>query len=261
MHFTRSRQGHLAGIFGMLALFGAGCGSNNKSGSGDAYASFAWSIYDIQDSTRLRSCAEVGAASVVVTLMNQRTGDVYTQNPVSCSGSNMEMSTAYVPADNYTVGFDLYGDPAIYGNATTLLDSFDLADGYGTTVVLPLYAGLNDFRGSVAPFVTQSFIVGWGIYYQGVPTTCSSVYAAGVDLDFAILGSSTWVTSPFDCVTGAGTSYAIPYDPTTQQRPTSAQWKLYLVDSTGQDIASLAGASVFVPTNTDINLGSQYFSF
>ena len=31
-------------------------------------------------------------------------------------------TTVTVPAGSYYAGFDLYGDPQIYGNATTLLD-------------------------------------------------------------------------------------------------------------------------------------------
>jgi hypothetical protein len=254
MHFTRSRQGHLVGILGMLALFGVGCGSNNKSGSGNAYASFAWDISNIEHRSTLMTCDEVGATKVVVTLMDLA-GNSISQDTVSCTGtnSNMEMSTSYVPAGDYTVGFDLYGDPHIYGNTPTLLDSFDLGDGYGNTAVVHLLPGLNDLRTSPAPFITQSFVVGWGLDFQGVLTTCSAMSAAGVDLDFSVDGGVTWVTSPFNCSTGAGTSYPIPYG------ETSVQWKLYLVDQTATDIASLAGATVGVPTSTNINLGTQYF--
>jgi hypothetical protein len=267
MRSIRSPRIHLAGIFGVLALFGAGCGgggSHSIPAGGDGYASFAWDIYDIQDTTyRTRlTCASVGAASVVVTLTNLQTGTVYNQSPVSCSGSNMEMSTAYVPAGSYTVGFALYGDPAIYGNALTILDSFDMVDSSGATSTFSILSGLNDFRSSVAAFVTQSFVLGWGISYQGAPTTCGAMYAAAVDLDVAVEGSSTWVTSRFNCTTGAGTSYAIPfYNPTTGQPATTVQWRLYLVDQTGQDIASVAGGTVGIPAYTDIDLGKQYFSF
>jgi hypothetical protein len=231
MRSIRSPQVHLAGIFGMLALFGAGCGgggSHSIPAGGDGYASFAWDIYDIQDTayrTRL-TCASVGAASVVVTLTNLQTGTVYSQDPVSCSGSNMEMSTAYVPTGSYTVGFDLYGDPTIYGNPPPILDSFDMADSSGATAAFRILSGLNDFRDSVATFVKRSFVLGWGITYQGAPTTCAAMYAAGVDLDLAVEGSSTWATSPFNCTTGAGTSYAIPlYNPTTRQLATTVQWR------------------------------------
>jgi hypothetical protein len=238
----------------MVALFGAGCGGGHKSGSGNAYASFAWDIYNIEHTSTPLACSAVGAAKVVVTLMDLA-GNSVSQDSVSCSGtnSNMEVSTSYVPAGDYTVGFDLYGDLQEYGNTTTLLDSFDLGDGYGNTTVVHLLPGLNDLRGSAAPFITQSFVVDWGLYYQGAPTTCSAMYAAGVDLDFSVDGGLTWVTSPFDCLTGAGTSYPIPYGKTT------VQWELYLLDQTSKDIASLAGGTVGVPSSTNVNLPTQYF--
>ena len=101
----------------------------------------------------------------------------------------------------------------------------------------------------MATFITRSFVLGWGITYQGAPTTCAAMYAAGVDLDLAVEGSSTWATSPFNCTTGAGTSYAIPlYNPTTRQLATTVQWRLYLVDQAGQDIASVAGGTLQTST-------------
>ncbi len=161
----------------------------------------------------------------------------------------MEMSTAYVPAGDYSVGFDLYGDPAIYGDATTLLDSFD------ATGVFHLYPGLNDFRGTLASFITQSFVVGWSIYAQGIPTSCSYVGANSVDFDFETDLSSARITSTFDCNQGSGISFSIPFE------ATSAQWQMYAVDIHGQDIASLAGGAVPVPGNVDIHLGTQPLSF
>jgi hypothetical protein len=254
MRSIRSPQIHLAGLLGMLALFGAGCGGGghtNSGTAGDAYASFAWSIYDIEDTTFRSplSCAAVGASNVAVTLTNQQTGSIYGPNTVSCSSSNMEMSTAYVPAGDYAVGFDLYGDPTIYGNASTLLDSFD---GTGT---FHLYPGLNDFRSPDAAFITQSLVVGWGVYSQGVLSACSYVGAKSVDLDFQVPGSSARITSTFDCNQGSGISFPIPYG------ATSAQWQMYAVDFSGQDIASVAGGTVPVPSNADVHLGTQYFSF
>jgi hypothetical protein len=253
MHFTRSQQGHLAGILGALALFGAGCGSSQNSSGGQGYASFAWRIYDLEDTTfsRVLDCSAVGAANVVVTLTNVQSGVAYPQSPASCS--DLQMSTAYVPAGDYNVGFDLYGKLAIYGNTTTLLDSFDVGDINGNTAVIHLYSGLNDFRTPYAAFITQSFFVDWSIYNQGVPTTCSNVGAADVDLDFEIAGSSTQITSSFTCSTGSGASFAIPFGATT------AQWQLYLVDPNGTNIGSLPGATVGVPSNSDVNLGQQYF--
>jgi hypothetical protein len=251
MLFPGSRQLRLAGILATFAL--AGCGSGHSGGAGGTgYATFAWYLFDIEDSsyTTALTCAEVGATSVVVTLTNQATGTVYTQTAANCADG--AMSTTYVPAGSYTAGFDLYGNPAIYGNSTTLLDSFD------ATGLFPIHAGANDFRSEYAPFIVQSFTVAWSVYYQSALTTCAAVGATYVDLDFAVAGSSSWVTSPFNCATGSGVSYAIPYFTT----PTTAQWKLYLVDATGTvDLQVIDGGTVTLPTTTNVNLPTQYFTY
>jgi len=261
MRSIRSRQVHLAGIFGMLALFGAGCGGgggHNPVGPGPetGYASVAWSIFNIENNSTL-ACADIGASSVVVTLMNLTTGVSYSQATVSCV--TYQMSTAAVPTGDYTVGFDLYGDPSIYGNSTTLLDTFDLADSNGTTVVFHLLSGLNDLRTYTAPFVAQYLDVSWNIYFQGALSSCAAEGASFVDLEFAIPGSPTWITSSLACNPGAGRSYAIPYD-STFARPTSVQWRMYLVDAAGNDITSIPGATVGVPTTTNVHLAPQNFS-
>ena len=245
MLFPGSRQLRLAGILATFAL--AGCGSGH---SGSGYATFAWYIFDIEDTsyTTALTCAEVGAASVVVTLTNQATGTVYTQTAASCAARGM--TSANVPAGSYTAGFDLYGDPTIYGNSTTLLDSFDAT---GTFRIL---AGSNDFTSEYAPFIAQSFTVSWAFSSGSAFNLCASAGATYVDLDFAVAGSTTWVTSSFDCTSGSGTSYSIPYG------PTSAQWKLYLVDSTGTvDLQVIDGGTVTLPTTTNVNLATQYFSY
>jgi len=242
-----SRQLGYVGVLVALAL--AGCGSGHTSGGGgNAYASLAWGIYDIEDPnyTLPLACAEVGATTVVVTLVDA-TGTAYPQTAVNCVDG--QMSTAYVPAGSYTIGFDLYGDPAVYGNSTTLLDSFD------ATGTFHLLAGANDFRSQFAPFIVQSFMVSWSVYYQNALSSCAAVGAAAVDLDFAVTGSTTWISRSFDCATGQGASLAIPYGTAT-----TAQWKLFLVNSAGQDLQTINGGSVTLPTTTNVYLGTQLFS-
>jgi hypothetical protein len=244
---SHSRQLCFAGILATFAL--AGCGSGH-SGGGSGYATFAWYIFDIEDTsyTTALTCAEVGAASVVVTLTNQTTGTVYTQPAASCAARGM--TSANVPAGSYTAGFDLYGDPTIYGNSTTLLDSFDATGTY------PIFAGANDFTSDYAPFIARSFTVSWAFSSGSAFNLCASAGGSYVDLDFAVAGSTTWVTSSFNCTTGSGVSYAIPYGPTT------AQWKLYLVDSTGTvDLQVIDGGTVTLPTTTNVNLAAQYFTY
>ncbi len=242
---TGTRHSHFAGFLATTAaaLALAGCGSSSSGAS----ASFQWSICDIEDTAQKSplTCPEVGASQVVLTLTNQATGDVY-QNPFSCS--LRQVSTPSVPAGNYAVRLDLDGDPKTYGNATTLLDSFDGSSTY------QLYAGTNDFRNATPPFFVRSLLVDWAVYSQGVSTTCAAMGAQYVDLEFTVGGSSTPITSRFDCTTvSAGTSFPIP------SGATSVVWQLLLVDASGQAIVNLPGATVAVPSNTDIDLGTQSF--
>jgi hypothetical protein len=238
-----------------LALTGCGSGPSPSGGGGSGYASFAWYIFDIEDTAYATAltCAEVGAATVVVTLTNQATGAVYTQNPANCVDG--QASTASVPVGGYYVGIDLYGDPTIYGNSTTLLDSFDLADSSGTALVYPIGAGLNDFRAGYAASIVQSFTVGWSFASGSALSVCGVVGTPYVDLVFPVAGSTTGVTSPFNCTAGQGTSYAIPY---TSASP--LQWQLFLVSSAGTDLQELNGSAP-LPPNSNVNLGTQLFSY
>jgi hypothetical protein len=235
-------------IVAALAL--AGCGSSSSGAS----ASFQWSIYDIED-TDLKTpltCSEAGAAQVVVTLPNPATPQNPFKNAFSCSA--MQASTSSVPAGDYTVGFALYGDPATYGNANTLLDE----EPPEPSPSYHLYSGTNDYRSATPPFRVQSLVVDWVLYSQGAPTTCVAVGAKYVDLEFTVGGSSTPIISRFDCTAvSTGTSFPIPYG------ATSLQWQLFLVDPSGQqDIGNIPGATVDVPsrdTGTDVDLGAQSF--
>jgi len=258
MSLSGSRLPRWAGMIFALALTGCGSGPASPGGGGGGgtgYASFAWYIFDIEDTayTTALTCAEVGASTVVVTLTNQATGAVYTQNPANCV--NGQISTASVPTGGYYVGVDLYGDPTIYGNSTTLLDSFDLADASGTALVYPISSGLNDFRAGYATCIVQSFTVGWTFISGSALNVCGAVGAPYVDLVFPVAGSTTGVTSPFNCTAGQGTSYAIPY---TSASP--LQWQLFLVSSAGTDLQELNGSAP-LPTNSNVNLGTQRFSF
>ena len=243
MLFSRSRQIHFVGILCAFALAGCGGGHSN---SGPGYATFTWSIYDIEDPsyTVPLGCAAVGGGSVVVTLVDSA-GTAYTQDPVSCAVG--QMSTSNVPAGSYTVGFDLYGDPAIYGNSTTLLDSFD------ATGTFHVVGGANDFRSQFAPFIVQSFTVRWAFNSGSALSLCGLAGGSSVELAFNVGGPT--ITSSFPCTAGTGVSYAIPFG------PTSAQWNLYLVNSAGTDVQAIPGGSVALPSTTNVNLPTQYFTY
>jgi hypothetical protein len=251
MHFG-SRQVQLGRFFAAtlsaLTLVGCGSGHVGPGAGGSASASFSWSIYDVGDTTYRTplSCASVGAGQVVLTLISQDTGHTY--STAAAAPCSVGQATTYgVPAGYYTVGFDLYGDPEVYKNSTTLIDSFDSTDTFY------LYAGSNtDYRNPSEAFFTRSLIVGWNIYSQGAPALC----AAGetVDLEFFTPGATDWVTSTFDCAAYAGTSFPYPVD------AASTQWRMYLVSAAGADLGTIAGGSVGLSLHSDINLGTQSFS-
>jgi len=245
------RQLCLAGFFASFAL--AGCGSGH-SGGGTGSATLSWYIFDIEDTTYATSltCEEVGALQVSVTLTNQaNASEVYTQR-VACA--NWTTTIPSIPTGSYSATFALIGDPAIYGSGTdTVLDSFTAT---GTFHIL---AGVNDFtQTSYAPFVVQSFTVSWGVYSGSTQVSCATEGATYVYLDFLVPGTSTWVSSAFDCTANAGTSYAIPVPPPTV---TTTQWTLSLVSAAGTDIQVLPGGTVTLPSSTNVNLAPQYFSF
>jgi hypothetical protein len=253
MLFPGSRQLRQVALVGALAL--VGCGGGHSSGPG--YGVFAWRIFDIEDTqfTSALLCSQAGAGSVDVTLFD-RTGAAVPNSTVTALCTDGYVSTPEVPAGPYTLQFDLYGDQTVYGNDSTLLDSY-----YNNTETYPIGPGMSDYRSRVyAPLQVRSFVVGYTIYYQSVLSTCAAVGASYVDLDFTVTGSTAVVTSRLPCqyVVGAsygqGASFPIPFD------ATSAQWSLYLVDAAGKDIQSIAGTTVSVSGQADVRLGTQTFS-
>ena len=273
MRSTTPWQASFGAILVALAL--AGCsggslarpgpsgpyGSGGGSGSGSGYATFAWSIFDIEESTvdpaLALSCSQVGASTVVITLSDLN-GNPVSQDAFPCAGASVG-STSYVPAGLYLASFDLYGDPAIYRNSTTLLDGFTATDATGQYAVFDIFAGgENDF--TLESFIAQRFTVSWSIYSQGIATTCPAVGASYVYLDFVTLdpaagGSTTAISRALRCGDGYGESFAIPYG------PRQVAWSLSLGNGAGQDIQVIDGGTVTVPTDRNINLLPQRFLF
>jgi hypothetical protein len=251
MLFPGTQKVRLAGMFCALAL--AGCGSGKVSG--DGYGIFMWGIFDIEDSTYgyPLTCAETGAGNVVLTLTDQATGAVVTRDVASCSAE--QISTSTVPAGVYNASFEFYGDPAVYGNADTLIDAFDAVDNAGIKIAFRILRGANDFRTTYAPLIVQSFVLKWRFLSGPAASYCNAFGASYVDLDFLAEGSSTWVTSRFNCASGQGASFPIPYG------PTSAQWQLVLVNAAEQELELIPGAPVALPLETNVNLGTQVFNF
>ncbi len=254
---------------GAATVYRVGPGSNDFTASYAPFvvsspgsATFSWYVFDIETGTSNPTlaigCAAAGAGSVAVTLTGVST-QVPKQSIVPCTDGTVAM--ANVPSGAYYAAFDLYGDPAIYGNSTTRIDGFQATDNSGQAMVFTIGPGSNsDFTDLYAPFVVQSFTVSWRIFAQGVATTCAAVGASYVDLAFMTLdpatgGTTNWVTSRFPCTSGTGASDAIPYG------PTQVQWALSLVDAAGRDLQTINGGTVTLPTDSNVNLPQQSFSF
>jgi hypothetical protein len=259
MLFSSSRQVHLVGLISVLALVGCGSGGRKPGGpggGGTGYASFTWRVYDAAG-YEYRTCSERGLASMTVTLIDEATGNGYPTANVVCD--DMATYTVAVPTGNYNVRFEVFGDPLIYGNATTKLDDFYITDNAGALAVFPIYAGLNDFTQDYAVVVFRSFFVGWAFASGPASLMCAQVGARYVELDSYTSAGSTPVTTQFDCVAGQGISFPYPYG------PASAQWQLFLIDAAGAEITHIDGGSVSLPPltadATDVSLGILTFNY
>jgi hypothetical protein len=242
------------GIADAGATGGGGAGGSPDSGvvwdgAREAHATLAWYVFGIEDSAHDAPllCAEVGAASVTVALTEQGTGVTYAQGPAPCGDGRL--TTASLTAGAYAATFSLYGDPAIYGDSTILLDRFL------STTILDVQPGANDFTDTYAPFLVQALTVSWELSSQSAPVTCASVGASSVDLEFSVRDATTWVTKRFDCASGSGISYAVPLD------AGAVPWRLRLLDATGKDLQLIDDETVTFSGRSDARLGTQIFSF
>lgn len=242
----------LVPVLSLVTLLGCGGG-----GGGSASGTFSWGVYDIGD-TSFRTplnCSSVGAGDVVLSLQNANTGQTFTNVGGGRCRDGLATTTTVPPGDYY-VGFDLYGDPAVYGNNNTLLDSFDTKD------VFRLYAGSDtDYTTTPEPFFVASFIVRWNIYSASQGGFAGCAPGDEVDFEFLTPGTTTWVTSTFPCnqggtasYAGAGTSYPFPVG------VASAQWQMFLVDAGGNTVAAVPATAVGLPQNADVDLGAQTFN-
>jgi hypothetical protein len=246
----------------LAALAAVGCGSGGKrpgTGPGTSgYASFTWRIFDVTGAAfQYNSCSDLGIGSMTVTLTDAA-NQVYPTPNVSCDGQ--EMSTVAVPPGDYSVRFEVYGHPSVYGNTTTKLDDFYVTDDYGNIAAFPIGPGLNDYRFDYAVIVLRSLVVGWGFASgPASPALCRALGASYVDLDFITDAGTTPVTTRFPCGDGQGVSFPYPYG------PLSVQWQLVLVDGANAEITHLVGTSVGLPPLTsdpvDVSLGTLVFNY
>jgi hypothetical protein len=240
-------------VLSVLALVGCGGGGGHGGGhisppaNSDASASFAWGIYDVADNVTALTCDQVAGSQFSISLID-RAGNYYDGAGYSLCSSTQDYfnaTTFSVPAGYYTVEFYLYGDPSVYAGSNVVIGSYAVDNVY-------LAPGFTDYRSPPQAVYTESFVVGWTLSSGGRPALCNP--GELVEFEFRKPGTNTWIISDFDCtVQTAGTSFPIPVD------FRSAEWNLYLLDSTGQTLDAIPGGTVSVPNGADINLGTQTF--
>lgn len=246
MRSIRSRQIHLAGILGMLALFGAGCGSGH---SGGTYANIQWTLADLGDPTTDLTCADVGAGDIVVGL--QSAAASYSDT-IPCNSPSYSASYT-VQSGTYSITTTLYGDPQVYGNATTVLDTIPQ---FSQTIV-------NGPNTVFLDFVVNSYILNWSISSGGFAATCASVGASYVELDIYYAGQSTPEAYLFNCGSNYNPNSGIYRDITTaiEMGSYGIQWRAYLQDSNYNDLASTQFANYSVVSGIQADLGTAYFAY
>jgi hypothetical protein len=238
MRFIGSPKKYLAGLVGLLALAGAGCGGGGHSSRGSgysAYISLQWGLYDLDDTAYAQplGCAAVGATSVVVT-----TDDTW-QDTFSCSNSSG--TTLELPTGNHTVRVTLYGKDS------TVLDDISSTQ--------MLVAGTNPMP--FVYFLVNSYVLGWTITSGGLATSCAAVGAAYVALDVYYAGQSQPTTYYLDC--NLGQAAATPSIPVGTY---AIQWQATLVDRGYHDVSQPTARSNYTVTDgVQANLGSVYFPF
>ena len=250
MRSIRSRQVHLAGIFGMLALFGVGCGGGG--GHSNAFVYAQWTVADLDTPSLGLYCTDVDAGNVVLSMVNVNDPK---QNPYidtfPCNSLNYAGTSASVPVGTYSITVSLMGDPQVYGNNTTVLDQL------GTTQTLG--SGTNTLPQS--DFQVNSFVLGWSVTSSGLPTTCAGVGARFVALDVTFAGQSQPTPYYLDCYNNGPPLKATPSLPFGTY---SVQWQASLVDANDYYVPGIPTTPLTnytVTTGVQANLGTAYFAY
>ena len=250
MRSIRSRQIHLLGILGMLAFFGAGCGGGGGHSSSGAYVYLQWNLYDLADTAYAQPllCEDAGAGDIVLSDTQGTYSDTF-----HCKTANYEASGHTIPSGTYSLTATLYGDPAVYGNFTTVLD----------TIALPPQTLFNGPNTVVADFLLNAYILNWQITAGGAITTCANVGARYVELDIYYAGQSTATAYYFDCASNRNPSTGLYWDITTAIDPGSypIQWQAFLQDAAYKDLASTQLAPYSVLSGVQADLQTAYFDF
>jgi len=253
MRSTRSRLVHLAGIFGTLALVGAGCGGGGHTnpGTGGAYVDLQWDIYDLGDTAKAQPMGCQNAGAGVIELRDDSAGYLDTFN---CKTSVREASGHTVPSGTYSLTMTLYGDPAVFGNSTTVLDTFQLPP-------QTLFNGPNTV---VAEFWLNAYILAWQITSGGAIVTCADVGARYVELDIYYAGQTTPTAYYLDCLPSnrmPGTSLYRAITSAIALGSYSVRWQAFLQNAAHQDLASTQMGAYNVLSEVQADLQTAYFDF
>ena len=231
----------------MLALFGAGCGGGGGHSSSGAYVYLQWSLYDLGDTVYAQPllCEDTGAG--VIELRDDSRGYFDTFN---CNTANYEASGHIVPSGTYSLTATLYGDPAVYKNTTTVLD----------TIQLPPQTLVTGPNTVVADFLLNAYILNWQITAGGLISTCANVGASYVELDVYYAGQST--ATAYNCASNRNSS-GVYRDITTAISAGSyaIQWQAFLQDAAYRDLASTQLAPYNVLSGVQADLQTAYFDF
>jgi hypothetical protein len=234
----------------MLALFGAGCGGGGGHSSSGTYVYLQWSLYDLDDTayTKPLLCEDTGAGVIVLSDASNTYTDTF-----NCKTANYEASGHTIPSGTYSLTATLYGDPAVYGNSTTVLD----------TIELPTQTLVTGPNTVVADFLLNSYILNWQITANGAITTCANVGASYVELDIYYAGQTTATAYYFNCASNRNSSTGLYQDITTAIAMGSypIQWQAFLQDAAYKDLASTQLATYSVLSGIQANLQTAYFDF
>ena len=246
---SKSLRHEYVGLWGVTitALTLVGCGGSAGGpppGSIDAYMTLQWKIFGLEDTAKRQasSCEDVGAANFVLYSTNVTTGVTYTDTFLCF---DYQGTSAGLPSGPYNLQPNLFGDPAIYGNSTTVL--------YRTSFDQVLGAGANTL--GVTDLVVNAFVLEWTISLGGAPTACGAVGATTVELDVDFPAPLAPITYKFPCADYQSTTTAI------QLGSYPVTWQASILGANNTNLAAKTPQQTFeVIATSKADLGTVNFA-
>lgn len=237
-------------LFSLTLAALTGCGGKSSGSSGSAYAAFDFRVYDLNGSTPV-TCADVGAAQVVTTLVNVATNEQFT-NSFPCNDATWAYTIPAVPVGDYYITYELHSATPTAGNTLLDIQTFPAS----STDSYHLARGTSTLEG--VDFMVNAFDVAWGITKGGVSASCGQVGGTTVRLD-VMYPSATQATSYyFDCVEYEGLTMGIPVSDTDLSYPVT--WKMVLLNAANQTLGSTQSFSYTVSYDKNALLPAVTFS-